>query len=140
MSFSAARSHRIHTTRTPIVRLKHFWQTSKNFFLCPRFAEYWSVATRPATENGLGMTSPVAQDQLERLLLIFPLLPDSAKIFHLWKQLVIDHDVKGKNAHDARLIAAMKAHNLTHLLTFNISDFSRYSGIAIITPSQMRQA
>lgn len=39
--------------------------------------------------------------------------------------------MKGKNAHDARLVAAMVRHGLTHILTFNAQDFSRYRGITI---------
>ncbi len=31
------------------------------------------------------------------------------------------------NVHDARLTAAMLVHGLTHILTFNISDFARYT-------------
>ncbi|MEI6442036.1 MAG: hypothetical protein WCO29_02610 [Nostocales cyanobacterium ELA583] len=33
----------------------------------------------------------------------------------------------GVNVHDARLVAVILAHGLTHILTFNISDFKRYS-------------
>jgi predicted nucleic acid-binding protein len=45
--------------------------------------------------------------------------------------------VKGKNAHDARLVAAMVRHGLTHILTFNAQDFSRYRGITIMTPGAL---
>jgi hypothetical protein len=43
----------------------------------------------------------------------------------------------GKNAHDARFVAAMMAHGLTHLLTFNPQDFRRYSGITVVTPAEI---
>jgi hypothetical protein len=39
------------------------------------------------------------------------------------------------NAHDARLVAAMIVHGVTHLLTFNGADFARYSGIRITDPT-----
>lgn len=45
------------------------------------------------------------------------------------------HAVSGKNAHDARLVAAMLAHGLTHLLTFNDADFQRFTGITTVTPA-----
>ena len=38
--------------------------------------------------------------------------------------------------HDARLAAAMLAHGLTHILTFNADDFRRYPGIVPITPDE----
>ena len=43
--------------------------------------------------------------------------------------------VIGKNAHDARLVAAMRVHGVTHLLTFNDQDFARYTGITVLTPA-----
>lgn len=45
------------------------------------------------------------------------------------------YKVVGKTAHDARLVAAMHAHGLTHLLTFNEPDFRRYAGIIVLTPA-----
>ncbi len=43
------------------------------------------------------------------------------------------HDVKGKTAHDARPVAAMRRHGLSRLLTFNASHFARFDGIAVLT-------
>jgi hypothetical protein len=45
--------------------------------------------------------------------------------------------VSGKKAHDARLVAAMLAHGLSRLLTFNVSDFARYPGITVLEPAQV---
>jgi predicted nucleic acid-binding protein len=49
--------------------------------------------------------------------------------------LVIQHNVPGKPAHDARLVAAMRAHGLTAILTFDASGFSRYAGIEVVHPA-----
>jgi predicted nucleic acid-binding protein len=43
--------------------------------------------------------------------------------------------VLGKNAHDARLVAAMNVHGVTHLLTFNAADFRRFTTIQVMTPA-----
>ena len=56
--------------------------------------------------------------------------------FEPWHQLV-EQQVLGKNAHDARLIAAMQRHGLTHLLTFNGEDFRRYPGIQLLAPQEI---
>lgn len=40
--------------------------------------------------------------------------------------------VSGVQVHDARLVAAMQAHNITHILTFNTSDFTRYASLGIV--------
>ncbi len=41
--------------------------------------------------------------------------------------------VSGKNAHDARLVAVMKPHGITRILTFNAADFARYPAVTAMT-------
>lgn len=94
--------------------------------------EYWVVATRPAAENGLEMAPADVDEAIDLWLELFALLRDERGIFSQWRELVRQCDVKGKSAHDARLVAAMKRHGLQHLLTFNVADFQRYKGIELI--------
>ncbi|MCY7374375.1 MAG: hypothetical protein LH472_00160 [Pyrinomonadaceae bacterium] len=63
---------------------------------------------------------------------IFPLLPDDARVHREWRKLVLTFGVSGVQVHDARIVAAMLVHQVTHILTFNTSDFTRYSGIGIV--------
>jgi predicted nucleic acid-binding protein len=97
--------------------------------------ELWVVATRPLTLNGLGLDAGQASAELARLQVLFPLLPDAPTVFTTWQHLVTTHNVLGKNAHDARLVAAMLVHGVTHLLTFNVTDFSRFPGITVLDPA-----
>ncbi len=39
------------------------------------------------------------------------------------------------NVHDARLVAAMLVHGLSHILTFNTTEFARYSEITAVHPT-----
>jgi predicted nucleic acid-binding protein len=94
--------------------------------------EYWVVVTRPIAENGLGMASSDVDKAIDFCLDRFALFRDERGIFPVWRELVRQHDVKGKSAHDARLVAAMKRHGLKHLLTFNVSDFQRYQEIELL--------
>jgi predicted nucleic acid-binding protein len=55
----------------------------------------------------------------------------------LWRQLIVTHSVQGKQVHDARLAALMQAHGITHILTLNGSDFTRYPGITPIDPASL---
>jgi predicted nucleic acid-binding protein len=41
-------------------------------------------------------------------------------------ELVRRHDVKGKQVHDANIVATMRANGLTRLATFNVADFARF--------------
>ena len=97
--------------------------------------EFWVVATRPIAVNGLGLTAAETDAELTRLQSLFPLLPDMAGVLGEWHRLVVTHNVLGKNAHDARLVAAMMAHGITQLLTFNTGHFSRYPGITALDPA-----
>jgi len=95
--------------------------------------EFWVIATRPREQNGLGMSAAEAQSQCAEFERIFTMMPDVPSIYAEWKSLVSQHEVIGKKAHDARIVAAMKVHNVSHLLTFNSDDFKRFRGIITVT-------
>jgi len=67
--------------------------------------------------------------------MLFALLPDTPDIFSEWERIVLKNKVAGKQAHDARLVAAMSVHDLTHLLTFNAGDFKRSTDITAVSPT-----
>ena len=99
--------------------------------------ELWVVATRPASQNGLVLSTTEAAAELMRLKSMFPLLPDPPAIYPVWESLVIQYRVAGKPAHDARLVAAMLVHGLTTILTFDRTGFSRYAGIEVLHPADV---
>lgn len=101
------------------------------------FIEFWAVATRPTLNNGLGMSVDETAQHLAAFKTTFELLPDTDSIFKEWEQLVVRHQVLGKQVYDARLVAAMNVHDLTHILTFNTDDFKRYSEIIVVNPSTL---
>jgi predicted nucleic acid-binding protein len=94
--------------------------------------EFWNAATRPINNNGFGLSINDADFLLRLVERIFPLLPESAAIYPEWRKLIINFGVSGVRVHDARLVAAMMTHSVTHILTFNVSDFARYSNIGIV--------
>jgi len=96
--------------------------------------EFWVVATRPNDVNGLGWTTQKTQHEINQVLSQFSLLEESPDIFPLWFQLVTTYNIKGKRTHDIRLLAVMKASNITHLLTFNPDDFIPIPNITIVHP------
>lgn len=111
---------------------------SEELYITPQnLIEFWNVYTRPADRNGLGCSVGEAKIEINRLKSIFPLLPDIPAIYGEWESLVITHAVKGVNVHDARLVAVMLAHSVTHILTFNTEDFKRFSQITVVHPSEI---
>ena len=99
--------------------------------------ELWVVATRPVEQNGLGITPIVAAGELARMKNMFKFLPDSAAVYPIWEGLVIQYNVSGKPAHDARLVAAMLANSIRSILTFDASGFTRYAGIEVVHPADV---
>jgi len=92
--------------------------------------EFWNVTTRPATaRGGLGMTVSRTDRRVRLLEQYLVLLPDILPVHEEWRRLLVAHAVTGVQVHDARLVAAMRVYQVTHLLTFNIADFQRYPGI-----------
>jgi predicted nucleic acid-binding protein len=108
--------------------------------LPPGDLEFWTAATRPTAQNGLAFTTPQAVAEVVQFRSLFRLLPDQASIYAEWEKLVRKFDVKGKNAHDARIVAAMNIHGVSELVTFNAADFSRYAEIKLYDPSAMESA
>jgi predicted nucleic acid-binding protein len=99
--------------------------------------EFWVVATRPVAQNGLGWSAAETEAQLLKLgPPLFRLLRDERAIYDAWRELVVKHGIKGKVAHDARLIAAMQRHGVKHLMTFNTADFGRFFGIKLLDPTK----
>jgi predicted nucleic acid-binding protein len=96
--------------------------------------EFWAVATRPASANGLGMSPAEAGHEVESLERLFPLVPDSPAVYTEWKRLVAAAGVSGVKVHDARLVAVMIVNGLTHVLTFNTDDFKRFPGVTAVDP------
>ena len=131
----ADRSHSLHPLiRTAIRKLRqdgHKLQiTSQN---C---VEFWNVATRPVEKNGFGFTPSNADRLLQSIERLFPLLPDSPKVYEEWRRLVVTFAVSGVQVHDARLVAFMKVNTILHILTLNVEDFKRYTseGIVAVAP------
>ncbi len=100
-------------------------------------AEFWNVCTRPLDKNGLGLKPPQTDAEVTRLETLFPVIPDTASIYSEWRELVVKYAVSGAQVHDARIVAAMNAHGVTRLLTFNAQDFKRYQGIEVFTPAEI---
>jgi len=95
------------------------------------------VATRPVDVNGLGLTPVVTAQRVEEFLQRFDLLSDQTRVFTYWRALVERYERKGKQVHDARLVAVMQAHGVEHLLTFNVDDFKAYTDIKAMHPAEV---
>jgi predicted nucleic acid-binding protein len=100
-------------------------------------AEFWHVSTRPPERHGYGLTPLEADRRARRMERAFTWLPDGEAVYREWRRLVVAHAVSGVQVYDARLVAVMKVHDVTPLLTLNDRDCARDAGITVVHPSQV---
>lgn len=133
-SLQTAESHYF-VTETALAKLR---SRQKTLCIAPQnLIEFWSVATRPRHENGLGMSSSRAATEITALLRLFYLLPYRREVLERWRYIVLTYGISGKQAHDAHLVAMMQVHSIASILTFNPGDFTRYPGITVLNPAQV---
>ena len=106
------------------------------YFTLQNITEFWNVATRPAANNGLGLSVALTLSEVEKIERLLAVLPDAPAVYGEWKRLVVQHGVMGVKVHDAKLVAMMKVHGVRRILTFNTDDFLRY-GVEAIHPSSL---
>jgi predicted nucleic acid-binding protein len=107
------------------------------FVIAQNLLEFWAEATRPIINNGLELSVARVAQEITKLKRLFGILPDTADILPEWEQLVVKHQVLGRQVYDARLVAAMNVHGLTHLLTFNTVDFKRFTTVTAVSPQSI---
>ncbi len=101
-------------------------------------AELWNAMTRPQARNGLGLSAADAEREVRAIEAGMIFLPDSEAVYREWRRIVVQQGVVGVQVHDARLAAAMYVHGVGHVLTLNVTDFSRFSGLTAVHPSSIR--
>jgi predicted nucleic acid-binding protein len=98
-------------------------------------AEFWNVCTRPATARG-GYGVPI--DEAGRRVRVMDhfvrVIHDVEATYSEWKRLVAAYGVSGVQVHDARLVALMRNHAITNVITLNETDFQRYEGLNVFSP------
>lgn len=100
--------------------------------------ELWNVSTRPATaRGGFGLANTETDRRVRLIERIFTILEETLAVYPQWRRLVVDNVVAGVQVHDARIVSVMNVHGITHILTLNGADFSRYTGITSVSPDEI---
>ncbi|MGA3024768.1 MAG: PIN domain-containing protein [Bryobacteraceae bacterium] len=117
--------------------VEHLLASNTSLFISAQvLVEFWVVATRPDSVNGLGWSTATAAEAIRALRDQFPLLAETPQVLDRWFDLVERCQVVGKQAHDARLAALVLAHGIQQLLTFNTTDFPRGWAVEAAHPGQ----
>ena len=86
--------------------------------------EYLVQITRPGVlEDG---TAALAAAQVDWMLATFRVADETASVTDELLHLLRTVGFRGKNVHDANIVATMLAHGVGRLLTHNVADFKRY--------------
>src|SRR5437870_2189815 len=94
--------------------------------------------TRPVASNGFGLTMMQTDENARAIESGFNLLRDNEQVHEEWRRLVRKYSILGVRVYDARLVAAIRVHAVTHLLTFNERDFARYADITVVQPRDVK--
>lgn len=89
--------------------------------------EYCRVLTHPTFAKPLTMRDAVARAR--QIVPYFHIADEDARVMENLFTLLDSVPIGGKQVHDANIVATMQAVGITHLLTLNITDFKRFSGV-----------
>jgi predicted nucleic acid-binding protein len=89
--------------------------------------EYLGVATRPAAQNGLGLTVSEALDNARAFRSRMLLLAEDAKVASQLTELLEETKSGGRQVHDANVVATMLVHGVDAVVTVNTGDFARFA-------------
>jgi predicted nucleic acid-binding protein len=96
--------------------------------------EFYAIATRLVQSNGLGLSPDEAISRIAWIKSQYDLLDETAEIFIHWERLVAKYKPRNRQVFDLRHVAAMLAHNIPQVLTFNDQDFIQYIEIQVLNP------
>lgn len=121
---------------TALARLAE--QGTTLYYTHQNIAELWNAMTRPVERNGFGLSITEAEREVRVIEGGMVLLRDNEAVYREWRRIVVRYSVSGVQVHDARLAAAMYVHSVSHILTLNVADFSRFDGLTALHPDSVK--
>ena len=95
--------------------------------------EYLVVATRPVANNGLGLGTASALDNIGRFRRITSLIGETVPAGELFLSWAARFGIQGKRLHDLQLLASASVAGMDLLLTENVADFPETDTIGILS-------
>lgn len=89
--------------------------------------EYLTVATRPAEANGLGLETKDALANVVAFRGRMRLLVESEPTWDRLRALIAAYACRGKQIHDANVVATALTAGVPKLVTANVQDFARFA-------------
>jgi predicted nucleic acid-binding protein len=95
--------------------------------------EYLASVTRPQPSEP-ALTPEQATADVRRLMRSFFVADESEAVTDHLIDLARRFGVKGRQIHDANIVATMLANGIHRLLTFNLADFRRFEPTIVLEP------
>jgi predicted nucleic acid-binding protein len=95
--------------------------------------EYLATLSRSQTYTVL-VSKTILTAQVRAFEHEFQIADESAAVTNNLLALYETVNLGGKQVHDANIVATMQVYGITHLLTHNVSDFVRFSGLITVIP------
>jgi predicted nucleic acid-binding protein len=94
--------------------------------------EYLVVATRPAEQNGLGLSPSDALTNSATLRKRLQMLDEDRRVADRLADLLSTVECAGKQIHDANMVATALVHGIGAIATLNTDDFDRFRAVISI--------
>ncbi|HSI73604.1 MAG TPA: PIN domain-containing protein [Fimbriimonas sp.] len=117
--------------------LQHLRQVDELCVCAQVIIEFWAVASRPITSNGLGLSIGECDALVQGMLQICRMLHEPTDMSDRWLTFARKYGPVGKPCHDLRLVVLAEAHGVQRILSFNRADFARFGEVQAIDPSQV---
>ncbi len=99
--------------------------------------EYLVVATRPIENNGLGMTTDHALDNITRFQKRASLVAETLQSGELFLEWAGKYQIRGKKLHDLQILASATVAGMHALVTANERDYPQSTPLTIIPLSEL---
>lgn len=117
-----------------LARMKDLLSDGNNLIISGQILrEYAHASIRDARKSGKGIAEATA-DALHNIQIFkrdFLVLHDDEAVLDVWIEL-LPMLLTQKDVFDCNLVAIMQVNDIRHILTHNVSDFSRFPGIVVI--------
>jgi len=111
--------------------LSHLKATGMVLCVSPQVLREYMVAVTRGTIFERTLTPREAVEDVESILENAELLEENEAVSSTLRDLVRRYRIRGKQIHDANIVAAMIAHGVTRLVTYNPDDFRRFKEITL---------
>jgi len=95
--------------------------------------EYIATVTRPQTYAN-PRPLPIVIQRIRFFITTFRIAEDGPDVTDRLLDLLTQFRVGGRQIHDANIVATMQAHGINQLITHNVADFTRFSGVITLIP------